>query len=98
MTAFISLRVARVSRQMVQNAVESSLAVEVPLGDDVVLGVDVLLGAEVPLVTELSPGAALPAWLGLPHADSPRVRATMSSGAASRASRPVVRDVRFMPV
>jgi hypothetical protein len=70
--AFISLSVARVSRQIPQNAV-----MDAPLAAEVSFGADVLPGAEVPFGAVLSLGAELP------QADSARARAAVTSFAGS---------------
>jgi hypothetical protein len=91
MTAFMSLRVVRVSCQITQNA-----AVDAPLGAEVVLGVELPLGDELPLGAGLPVTAELPVGAALPQADSARAKAEVSERVASNPSRPVVRDVRFM--
>lgn len=97
--AFMSLRVVRVSCQITQNAdVDASLGAEVVLGTELLPGAELPVGVELPVGLELLPGAELPVGIAPPQADSARARVTVSNGAASRASRAVVRDVRFMPL
>ena len=97
MTVFMSLRVVRVSCQITQNAVEDA-----PLGAEVVLGAELSLAAELPLGAELPDGVTLPDGAellpgdALPQADSARTRVAVSR-VASKPSRPVVSDARFMP-
>jgi hypothetical protein len=91
--AFITLMVVRVSCQIWQNAaVEAAVAVDVAVGAGLLAAAGLPLGAGLPLAA----GLPLEAWL--PQADSARARAAVSNGVASNESRPVVRDVRFMPV
>jgi hypothetical protein len=90
---FISLRVVRVSCQITQNDV-----VDASVGAEVVLGAELPLGAGVRAGDELAVGDELPVGDALPQADSPRAKAGVSNRVASNPSRPVVRDVRFMPL
>jgi hypothetical protein len=97
MTVFISLRVVLVSCQITQNAdVDASLGAEVVLGAELPVGVE--FPVELPACVELPAGVELPLGDAPPQADSARARAGVSNRMASSPSRPVARDVRFMPL
>jgi hypothetical protein len=91
--AFSTLMAVWVSCQISQNAAE-----EPPLDAAALLGVGLPVLAGLPLGAGLLLAAGLPAPAWLPQADSTKARAAVSNGVASNESRPVVRDVRFMPV
>ena len=91
--AFITLMAVRVSCQISQNA-----AKELALDAEVVLGVGLPVWAGLPLGAGLLLAAGVPLEAWLPQADSAKARAAVSNGVASRESRPVVSEVRFMPV
>jgi hypothetical protein len=77
----------------------SQKAAEEPSLDAAVLpGVGLPVWAGLPLGAGLLLAAGLPLEAWLPQADSAKARAAVSNGVASNESRPVVRDVRFMPV
>jgi hypothetical protein len=91
--AFITLMAVLVSCQISQNAVaEPALDAAVLLGAELSVWAGLLLGAGLLLAA----GLPLEAWL--PQADSAKARAAVSNGVASNESRPVVSEVRFMPV
>jgi uncharacterized membrane protein len=82
-----------VSCQISQKAVA-----EPSLDAAVLLGVGLAVWAGLPLGAGLPLAAGVLLGVGLLHADSAKARAAVINGAASNESRPVVRDVRSMPV
>jgi hypothetical protein len=91
--SFISLIVVLNCCQVPQNCVaEASLAADVPPEAGLALGAGLPLGVVLPLRAEL------PLEDEVPQADSARAIAAITIGVASNPSRPVVRDVRSMPL
>jgi hypothetical protein len=91
--AFSTLMAVLVSCQISQKAVA-----EPSLDAAVLLGVGLAVWAGLPLGAGLPLAAGVLLGVGLLHADSAKARAAVINGAASNESRPVVRDVRSMPV
>jgi hypothetical protein len=99
MTAFITLRVVRVSCQISQNSADEAwLEAEEPLTAAVPAAVEAPLGAGLPAGLVLAVEAELPVAAELPQPVSARVSAAVINGVARNISRKLVQGVRFMPL